>query len=59
MKKKKSMLSIAGALLVLSLSFTTSASAGSYKPPHIDGGGGPISKPSKPPKCNNQGQCPL
>lgn len=52
MKKKKSMLSIAGALLVLSLSFATSTNAFSATPPSKgnDGGGSSI----KPPKCNNQ-----
>ncbi|MEK4761451.1 hypothetical protein MHH85_14450 [Viridibacillus sp. FSL E2-0187] len=50
---KKSMLSIA-ALLVLSLSFGASANA---TPPSNgwEGGGGSV----KPPKCNNQGQCPI
>ncbi|MBK3494085.1 hypothetical protein JFL43_04275 [Viridibacillus sp. YIM B01967] len=57
MKKKKSMFPIVGALLVLSLSFATSASAGSVSKPHLDGGGGgPI---SKPPKCDNRGNCPI
>lgn len=57
MKKKKSIFSIAGALLVLSLSLATSANAGSVTPPSQggDGGGGGI----KPPTCNNQGQCPI
>ncbi|MGE7625285.1 hypothetical protein ACQKMD_20405 [Viridibacillus sp. NPDC096237] len=48
------MFSIAGVLLVLSLSFASAASAGASKP-HVkdEGGGGSVDRPT----CNSQGYC--
>ncbi|MFF3099704.1 hypothetical protein [Viridibacillus arvi] len=53
MKKKKTLFTIAGALLVLSISFA--GSAGASLPHHLGDGGGGVA----PPKCDSKGNCPI